>query len=504
VSPFGKNLSANFLGIGWATAIQLLCVPFYVRLMGMESYALVGFYLMLLAVLQVLDLGLTPTMNREMARLSARAGQSGCMRDFARTLEIIYWVVGIVLGSIIALLAPLIATRWIRPESLSTDQVQGAITVMGVLIALQWPLSLYQGGLLGLQQQVRLNIIRVVMATLSGVGAVVVLSTTSPDVLTFFVWQAATGGLHVALTATSFWARMPRGKFPTRFNFSLLQQSAGFAKGMAGIALFAMVLVQMDKVVLSKLISLESFGYYVLAGTVANGLQLFILPIFTAVFPRFSGLFAGGEVASIRRLYHDCSQLMTTLVVPVAAVLAFFSFEILTLWTGDPDTARRTASLLTVMVVGTAINGLMHVPYALQLAHGWTSIGLALTVTQVAVFLPILLWAAAEHGALGAAWVWTLLNATYLAAGLPWTHHRLLRGEAGPWAVRDVGIPAAGALIVVAAGRALAPAPLSGGAAFTVIALVSIAAISTAALLAPGVRQGVISLIRRKHRPAYP
>lgn len=90
----------------------------------------------------------------------------------------------------------------------------------------------------------------------------------------------------------------------------------GFAAGAGGITLFGVILTQMDKVVLSKVLPLDAFGYYVLAATVAGGLQLFIRPVYTAVFPRLSALVASeGEVA-IAHAYHWGSQLMATLVAP--------------------------------------------------------------------------------------------------------------------------------------------------------------------------------------------
>ena len=478
------------MGTGWAIAIQLLCVPFYIRLMGVEAYGLVGFYLVLLATLQVLDFGLTPTLNRELARLSALSDQSRIMRDFARTLEVFYWSVGALLGVTVAVLAPVLATRWVNPGSLGQDEVRNTIAVMGVLVGLQWPLSLYQGGLLGLQRQTHLNVLRASMATLSGVGAVIVLALNSPRVTTFFAWQAAVAVLHVASIAFVFWACMPKTNLPTRPNVSLVRRVTGFAAGMTGIAFFAMVLVQMDKAVLSKLVSLQSFGYYVLAGTAANGLQLFIMPIFTAAFPRLSGLCAAGAESEVRSLYHDCSQLMTVLVVPVAAVLALFSSEILTMWTGQVETAKQAAPLLSILVVGTAVNGLMHLPYAVQLAYGWTSIGLALTITQVVVFLPLLVWAATAHGAIGAAWVWALLNVAYLTIGLPWTHRRLLRGEAAEWIISDVAAPAIAAIAVVCAGRALAPQTMAPTVQLGYVSFLAATGMAAAVLLAPRVRNG--------------
>ena len=57
---------------------------------------------MLQAVLQVLDLGMGPTMNREMARYSVQPDKAEEARDFARTLEAGYWVIGASAGLLCA------------------------------------------------------------------------------------------------------------------------------------------------------------------------------------------------------------------------------------------------------------------------------------------------------------------------------------------------------------------------------------------------------------------
>ena len=71
----------------------------------------------------------------------------------------------------------------------------------------------------------------------------------------------------------------------------------------------------------------------------------------------------------------------------------------------------------------------MHLPYALQLAHGWTRIGLQFAAFKIAVFLPLLVFAASLYGAVGGAAVGVLLNASYLALGVPLSLRRLLRGR---------------------------------------------------------------------------
>jgi len=493
VNSFRSNLLANLAGTGWATLVQLACVPFYIRLMGIEAYALVGFHVLLLAVLQVFDAGLTTALNREMARRLADRREAEAMGDLARTLESLYWIAGVLLGAAIALLAPYVAEHWINPENLTRSQVVSAITLMGALVALQWPLSLYQGGLLGLQRQVRLNVLRVVFASASGIGAVLVLFLVSADIVTFFRWQGIVMAANVAATALAFRTALPRTVRQPRIDPGLVLKTGAFAAGVALISLFAMLLAQMDKLVLSKLATLETFGHYVLAGTAASGLLLFVTPLYTAVFPRLSSLVAAGDEDGVRALYHGSSQLLAVLAIPCAAVLALFSFEVLAVWTGDAATAAISAPILALLAAGSALNGLMHVPYALQLAYGWTRIGVVITLGQVALFLPLLVYSVQRFGAVGAAAIWLALNAFYLAVGLPWTHRRLLRGDARKWLVCDVGVPAAGALVVALMGRLLMPESMGrwGVAAYLVVTVAL--SMLFAFALSPRVRRGLFA-----------
>ena len=123
------------------------------------------------------------------------------MRDLVRTLEIPYWLVGLVIAATVVLASPLIAYHWVQVKDLSPSSVQTAIMLMGLCVAFQWPIGLYSGGLMGLQRQVLLNGINVVMATFRGLGGVLILWLVSPTVEAFFSWQIAVGATQVGLIA---------------------------------------------------------------------------------------------------------------------------------------------------------------------------------------------------------------------------------------------------------------------------------------------------------------
>src|SRR6266702_3124936 len=179
--------------------MQLVFVPLYIHFLGIEAYGLIGIFATVLAVSALLDMGLTSTLNREMARLAAQRDKAQEMRDLVRTLEIPYWLVGVLISGIVITSSSLLAYRWVHCENVSPRTVQTAIMLMGVSVAFQWPLSFYSGGLMGLQRQVLLNGINVVMATFRGLGAVLILWLVSPTAEAFFSWQIVASVAHVGL-----------------------------------------------------------------------------------------------------------------------------------------------------------------------------------------------------------------------------------------------------------------------------------------------------------------
>ena len=122
------------------------------------------------------------------------------------------------------------------------------------------------------------------------------------------------------------------------------------------------------------MLSLEMFGYYTLASSVAMSLGFLFTPIFSSIYPQFTQLVITDDQEGLKRLYHKGCQFMSVLVLPAAIVTALFSNEILLLWTQDPITADKSHLLVSILICGTAINGIMYFPYALQLAFGWTSL----------------------------------------------------------------------------------------------------------------------------------
>lgn len=473
----------------------LVFVPLYIKFLGMEAYGLIGFFATLQMVFSVLDLGLSTTLNRELARASAHPEQAKKTRDFVRTLECVYWAIAGIIGATVIAIAPLIAHNWLNPEGLSAGTIERVVVLLGLVTAFQWPIGFYSGGLMGLQRQVSNNVITSVLATMRGAGAVLVLWLVSPTIEAYFKWQLVMSVLGVTWFAVTLWKSLPRHRDTAWFRMALLRSVWSFAAGMTGLSVVTLLLTQTDKILLSKLLPLEVFGHYMLAASVASASVFVAGPLFNAVFPRFSQLVSLHDNEQLKTLYHLACQLTSVAILPTMLVVVFFSFELLLLWTRNPVIAERAYLLVSLLAIGTAFNGLMHIPYALQLAHGWTRLAYTANVIGVLLLVPLLFVLVTRYGAVGAAVVWVLLNTGYILFSIPAMHRRLLKGEMGHWYKLDIGRPLIGALPIVVLARVLYPLDLSSFGSLVYLAGVGLAALMGAALATPSVRALLVQSI---------
>jgi O-antigen/teichoic acid export membrane protein len=247
-----RNLSANIVGKAITGVLSFVFIPMYIRFLGIESYGLVGLFATITALGFAVDFGLSATASRELSRLSVQPGSGQAMRDLIRTLEAGIWIIAALLGAVIIFGAPSIMRGWVEPNGLSAKTVHDAVLEMGVALALQWPVNFYSSAIIGLQQQVALNVINAGMAAIRGVGAVIVLWGISPTIEAFFAWQIAISACHVLCVSQQMWRALPSAPARARAHFGAIRQVWRFAVGMSGLTLLTVLNSQVDKVVLSQ------------------------------------------------------------------------------------------------------------------------------------------------------------------------------------------------------------------------------------------------------------
>jgi O-antigen/teichoic acid export membrane protein len=457
-----QNIISNFAGQGWAFLVGMIAVPFYISFLGVEGYGLVGFYGALRAVFNsFLDFGLSVTIKREIARYTASPNKLSQTRDLVRTMEIPYWFIGLLLGFIVYLGAPIISTYWLRSDAIPASTIENVIVIMAIITFVQWPLTFYQGGLIGLQKIVLLNGVNVIIATLRGVGGILAVWLFSSPIIAFFWWQVILSIFQLGVTAYLMWHNLPPSAHAPRFQTKIIKEIWRFALGMSGTSFFSFFLTQADKIILSKILTLEHFGYYSIAVTLNDQLQMVNAQIVQPIFPRFAAVISLDDKEALRDLYHKASQLVAVIILPIAGTAAFFSRELIYLWTQDMQLASIVAPIATFLFAGTALLNVIDIPVVVSIAYGWVKFTFYRSLVLSILFVPLLVVLSLKYAGIGAALAWALLNLAQLIILPTIVHHKILIGEKVQWYFFDVGIPLMVSLTILSVARWLMPLNMS-------------------------------------------
>jgi O-antigen/teichoic acid export membrane protein len=502
VASLRANILANYAGQAWIILMGLAFVPLYLRVLGVEAFGLISFMLSLLAVSQILDLGIGGAVNRELARRAHQTDTAQGMRDLVRSFECVIWPIATLIALSLWLASPGIAGHWLHPKQLTMAETTRAVAIMAVAIAAFWPSGFYGSALSGLEKQGSLNLVNAVFATLRAVGVVPIILYVSATASAFIAWYALVGVLHSATLACLLWRKIPASGRHATPRMTELRGVWRFAGGLFAIGILSLGLSQFDRLALSALRPLEELGYYGLAISVAAGLGRLVLPVFNALYPRLSRLVAAGQQEQLVELYHLSSQYLAVVVAAIATVLVFFSYDVLYLWTGNAAIAGRAAVPLAILAAGSAINGMMNIPYALQLAHGWTRLTIVANSAILLLAFPYCLWAIPRYGMTGAAGLWLAANLCSFVFALPRMHKRLLRGELAAWYLRDLLPPVMAAAVTALVARAVLPALTRTPAGLGMFLAVCMLTLAAAALSAPATRRRVLGqIVGRNNTP---
>ena len=168
-----RNIIANVIGGSWVVLLNLLVIPFQIRILGAEAYGLIGFMVSLQILLTVLDLGLSKTLNREIASDTTEARKFS--RALVQTATAIYLGITILISVGLLFSADWLVSRWLRLETISISEAASAIRILAVWVVFYWPATLYNSILTGLQRLDVVNVVRVLTVTLVQGGGIVIL-----------------------------------------------------------------------------------------------------------------------------------------------------------------------------------------------------------------------------------------------------------------------------------------------------------------------------------------
>lgn len=498
-----RNLAANAVTQVWAFVLNIVALPLYLAALGPEPYALIGFGLTIQIWTTLLDAGMSPTLSRDMARYRSGALPEHDVLSFLRSLDWIC-VVLIVAVSLIGFLSrDWWAGGWFQSQNISNRVIGQVMALVIIFCMLRWAAGLYRSALMGLERQVLANGIITGATTIRLLGAVPVAWVTQDVRIVFLIW-VATALVELALfrivVGQAFKQRLPL------FHFSLesLRGRARLAGSIAFLSVVSILVTQLDKLVLARVLPLADYGYFTLAVVLSNAMLMLPVPIVQAIQPRLTAAVAAGNKAELRRLFHMATQLVSVVTLAPAVVLAALPRTAIYTWTGDAVAAEMVQPYLGLYILGSSLVGIGGMLYLVQLAYGNVRLHVIANVIFGVILIPSVVYVAANHGPRGAALLWLVLNLASLLLYCPVAIRRFLPGAGAQWFTVDIALPGiAVAALAVLARLVFGDATGNYLADLALLIATGASALTAGTLATPVARAWVAARLRSVSREAY-
>jgi O-antigen/teichoic acid export membrane protein len=394
--------------------ININLIPFYVKILGIEAYGLIGFFTTIQSMFAIFDLGLSTTVGREVSKISIDKVNKLEIASLTKTLEIVYWSFALLLGLSIVLFSDFISQNWLNTSNLDEALVKKVIYLMGILFFIKWPISFYSNAIVGIEKIYHLNLLKVSFLFLQTLAIVLSLLYISESVITFFVVTLLVSSLNIIALVILMWSSIIEKVNYSWSNLDFnLKKSKTILKFTSGISLFSvlsLVIFQTDKLVISNLLTLEEFGLYSLASTIPFALFNLIYPVTNVMLPKYTQFYEIHDYHNLGKLFISSSQIVAIIATIFSVCFILLNNEILFFWLNDWVVVYKISTISITLMVGVYIHSFTNLISTLFIAFKRSD--LLVKVYLIPSFiLPILIIVLTnKYGLLGASYSWFIIN----------------------------------------------------------------------------------------------
>ena len=436
-----SNTVANYIGRIYLSLIGIVILPFYLQYLGAAAFGLIGLFAIMQTLLQLLDMGLTPALSREVAHCSNHENGFSEIKQLTHSLESIFFVISILIVFCIGISNHWIARHWLKIENLAIAEVSFCLMIAGIIISFRWFSELYRAGVLGLEHQVWYNGASIVVVSLQYIGGYVLLRWFTHSPVYFFEYQLLIAIIEMIIFRKKFYKILPAStndSFHLYPSWKSIKKVLPFASSVAYLSIITILVSQLDKILLSHILPLSIYGYFVLVTVVSSGILQLSAPISIAIMPRMTALLSQGKEQEMLKLYRNSTQIMAVIMLSLSGMIAIFATDVIYIWTGDRVAANWAGPILFWYALGSGVLSVLAFQYYLQYAHGNLKLHVIFNTIFAIVTAPFIFFAAFHYGAKGTAITLFIIELIVFLVYTPIIHHKFAPKIHRIWLFNDI------------------------------------------------------------------
>lgn len=358
----------------YRSVLPFLFVPVFLSALGAESYSVIAFYLTLVALLGLLDVGFSSAIVKMFSGSAAdESKRLQAYQLFFRFLRFVS-VLSILIFAIIYLCRDLLAYEWLKQNRQQPYFAQ-AVTLIGLTIAVTYLKQFLLCFFTAIERHALVALFNVLGPTMGFAGGYWLLTTAThlPD---YFLWLAVVGLAEIGLLLALLWQvyrkepAVQKGVPCERAQWSLILRPT---LALGGLSMLWVSVTQADKVLASYYMQPEQFSYYQIGAQLAGVVAILATPLIQYLMPRLNRLQAAGQ-----------HQEFTSTFFRAASWFLFFSWSVvmavfvngellLQLWLSGPaavaGVAQQAGYLFMAALFSAAMQFVFLLVFAFNLIH---------------------------------------------------------------------------------------------------------------------------------------
>ena len=369
-------------------------------------YGVVSFYAVLQGVLIFADAGLTASLKRELAKGNDSIESRKRKYKIFRSIETVYLLIVLLIGIFIFVGADYIVQKWLNIQDLEVLATRQGIQIMGFALALNFLSRLYQGGILGLEKQVHSNVLQISWGVLKNVGVILALIAIDKTLNVFFIWNLSINLIYVLVLRNFLFKTLKKsdGLLWKLFeDFKALKGIWRYASGMLIISIIAAINSQIDKIVLSKTLTVSELAIYTVAYSLSTVPVVLSGPIATAIFPRLTRYYSQSDTLKLHKTFNNSFNLVLLVTSIAGLTLALYADFFIEIWTGNIEIAHNASLPAFYLLLAQILLSFQIIPFNLSLARGNTRINIYVGLIGIIFLIPAMFYSAKTYGMVGVA-----------------------------------------------------------------------------------------------------
>lgn len=419
ISPEVAYLTAQI----YSTFIVILFTPYLLKIYGVESYGVIAFTTTCFAWLQVLDLGMSSALSRDIAANSKE--------NLRRVVELIITLIYtfIIIGLMISITLIIFSNNIIN---LLFDKHQSIdlLTIFQLFLVtffFRWISIVLRAILYGEQKFYKLSFYLLLFSSARYFGVIPWVYFNGNNIEEYFIFQLTISIIELFfLGVITFDKKYKKTEIWLNLNFKPIISILPVAGNLAIAGLIWTALTQLDKLLLIKNISLKDYGIFSVAVLASSGISIVINPLISTLIPKFCKEYTSwSEITKIAK-YRMATRIVGLIASFLLLTLVFQSENIIYIWTGNNSIAKDASLILALYSIGFFIQIIAGMPYLLQFASGDLRLHTRGSILMILVYIPILYILIKILGGVGAGISWIIINLIYICVWVPYVHSKFM------------------------------------------------------------------------------